>query len=83
MKLNFKGNYDYDQKLLLLKYSKTIKLFSSLDVIRAHYCTHQILSEDDCKTIRVALLGLIKYYLQREVTAKGKPFTLNFPEQNA
>ena len=61
-------------------YSNTItdkSIFFSLDVIRAHYCTHQILSEDDCKTIRVALLGLIKYYLQREVTAKGKPFTLN------
>ena len=32
-----------------------------LDVIRAHYCTHENLSPVDCKTIRVALLGEEKF----------------------
>ena len=46
-----------------------------LDVIRSHYCQENdelpnSLTSDDCKTIRVALFGLIKYFLQREVSAK-------------
>ena len=41
-----------------------------LDVIRSHYCENLDLLPEDCKTIRMALLGLIKYFLQREVSAK-------------
>jgi hypothetical protein len=41
-----------------------------LDVIRAHYCNNEGLSPEDSKTIRVALFGLVKYFLQREVTTK-------------
>ena len=41
-----------------------------LDVVRAHYSDNANISPDDCKTIRVALFGLIKYFLQREVSAK-------------
>ena len=42
-----------------------------LDVIRAHYCTHENLSPVDCKTIRVALLG--------EEKGGGKFQTSEFP----
>eukprot|EP00095_Tigriopus_kingsejongensis_P009861 snap_masked-scaffold853_size88743-processed-gene-0.4 protein:Tk09861 transcript:snap_masked-scaffold853_size88743-processed-gene-0.4-mRNA-1 annotation:"neurobeachin-like protein 1 isoform x3" len=41
-----------------------------LDVIRKHYVECDALSSEDCRTIRASLFGLIKYFLQREVTAK-------------
>ena len=41
-----------------------------LDVIRSQYCDNEHLNPEDSKTIRVALFGLIKFYLQREVSAK-------------
>ena len=41
-----------------------------LDVVRNHYCENLDLLPEDCKTIRVAIFGLIKYFLQREVSAK-------------
>ena len=42
-----------------------------LDVVRAHYAISPTsLSDDDCKTIRMSLFGLVKYFLQKEVTAK-------------
>lgn len=41
-----------------------------LDVVRKHYGDSDALSVEDCKTIRASLFGLIKYFLQREVTSK-------------
>ena len=41
-----------------------------MDVIRSQYCDNEHLNPEDSKTIRVALFGLIKFYLQREVSAK-------------
>ena len=49
-----------------------------LDVIRAHYCESTNLSIEDSKTIRVAIFGLIKYFLQREVSAKEALPLINF-----
>ena len=47
-----------------------------LDVIRAHYCSNDHLASDDCKTIRVALFGLIKFFLQREVSSSKEALPL-------
>ena len=41
-----------------------------LDVIRQHYTSCSFLSEEDGKTIRMSLFGLIKFFLQKDVTAK-------------
>ncbi len=47
-----------------------------LDVIRRHYAPVDAaedvskLSKEDCKTIRGSLLGLIKFFLQRDVTSR-------------
>jgi len=45
-----------------------------LDVMRRHYAPGSVvdnnLSEDDGKTIRGSLLGLIRFFLVRDVTAR-------------
>ena len=41
-----------------------------LDVIRQHYTSCSSLSEDDGKTIRMSLFGLIKFFMQKDITAK-------------
>ena len=42
-----------------------------LDLIRQHYSScSSVLSEDDEKTIRMSLFGLIKFFLQKDITAK-------------
>ncbi|KAJ9577825.1 hypothetical protein L9F63_025312, partial [Diploptera punctata] len=49
-----------------------------LDVIRQYYSTCAVLSSDDSKTIRVSLLGLIKYYMQKELNVKEVAAVLGF-----
>jgi hypothetical protein len=49
-----------------------------LDVIRVHYSTCPVLSKDDCKTIRGSLFGLVKFYLQKDVSSKDVLPIVNF-----
>lgn len=66
-------------------FRKTFGVQFLLDVVRTHYCDNSSLSAEDCKTIRVALFGLIKYFLQREVSAKDAipvvSFMLTFKQE--
>ena len=49
-----------------------------LDVIRVHYSTCPVLTKDDCKTIRGSLFGLVKFYLQKDVSSKDVLPIVNF-----
>ena len=49
-----------------------------LDVIRQYYSSCAVLSSDDSKTIRVSLLGLVKYYMQKELNVKEVAAVLGF-----
>ena len=51
-----------------------------LDVIRQHYAdsVSSVLSKEDNKTIRAAIIGLIKFFLQKEVNAKEVSSLINF-----
>jgi hypothetical protein len=49
-----------------------------LDVIRQYYAACELLSSDDSKTIRVSLLGLVKYYIQKELNFKEVAAILGF-----
>ena len=49
-----------------------------LDVIRVHYGSCPALSKDDSKTIRGALFGLVKFYLQKDVSSKDVLPIVNF-----
>lgn len=63
-----------DRKYFRKKYG--IQFF--LDVIRQYYPKAENLSLDDAKTIRVSLLGIIKYYLQKELNIKETTAILSF-----
>ncbi|XP_052847788.1 neurobeachin-like protein 1 isoform X5 [Drosophila gunungcola] len=41
-----------------------------LDVVRQYYSTPDSISDDDAKTIRATLFGIIRFYLQKEVNIK-------------
>ena len=41
-----------------------------LDVVRQHYTSCVSLSEEDGKTIRMSLFGLVKFFMQKDITAK-------------
>nr|NP_647869.3 uncharacterized protein Dmel_CG43367, isoform D [Drosophila melanogaster]AAF47858.3 uncharacterized protein Dmel_CG43367, isoform D [Drosophila melanogaster] len=41
-----------------------------LDVVRQYYSTPDSISDDDAKTIRATLFGIIKFYLQKDVNIK-------------
>jgi len=41
-----------------------------LDVVRQYYSTPDSITDDDAKTIRATLFGIIKFYLQKEVNIK-------------
>ncbi|WAR10788.1 NBEL1-like protein [Mya arenaria] len=41
-----------------------------LDVIRTFYSTSGGLSEEDSRTIRVSLMGLVKYFILKDITAQ-------------
>ncbi|XP_068150111.1 LOW QUALITY PROTEIN: neurobeachin-like protein 1 [Drosophila tropicalis] len=41
-----------------------------LDVVRQYYTTPENLSSDDAKTIRATLLGIVRFYLQKDVNIK-------------
>ena len=49
-----------------------------LDVIRQYYAACELLSSDDSKTIRMSLLSLVKYYMQKELNAKEVAAILGF-----
>ena len=51
-----------------------------LDVIRQHYTdsSTSVLSKEDKKTLRNAIFGLVKYFLQKEVNAKEVSALTNF-----
>jgi len=49
-----------------------------LDVIRQYYASCELLSSDDSKTIRVSLLSLVKYYMQKELNVKEVAAILGF-----
>ncbi|XP_069696226.1 neurobeachin-like protein 1 isoform X2 [Periplaneta americana] len=49
-----------------------------LDVIRQYYSSCELLSSEDSKTIRVSLLGLVKYYMQKELNVKEVSAILGF-----
>jgi hypothetical protein len=49
-----------------------------LDVIRQYYAACELLSSDDTRTVRVSLLGLVKYYIQKEPTFKEVAAILGF-----
>ena len=51
-----------------------------LDVIRQHYSNNSknSLSQEDNKTIRASLFGLIKFFLQKDVNAKEVNSITNF-----
>ena len=51
-----------------------------LDVVRQHYSenSNNVLSHEDCMTIRGALFGLVKFFLQKDVNAKEVSALLNF-----
>ena len=51
-----------------------------LDVIRQHYSDNsvKVLSNEDCITIRGALLGLVKFFIQKEVSAREINALINF-----
>lgn len=49
-----------------------------LDVLRQFYASPEYLSADDAKTIRISLLGIIKYYIQKEVNIKEVVALLSF-----
>lgn len=63
-----------DRKFFRKKYG--IQFF--LDTIRQFYAKLENLSLDDGKTIRVSLLGIIKYYLQKELSIKEVTAILSF-----
>jgi len=49
-----------------------------LDVIRQYYVSCELLSSDDSKTIRMSLLGLVKYYIQKELNIREVEAILGF-----
>jgi hypothetical protein len=49
-----------------------------LDVIRQYYSACEVLCSDDSKTVCVSLLGLVKYYLQKEPNFKEVAAILGF-----
>lgn len=49
-----------------------------LDTIRRHYASPDMVASDDRKAIRVSLLGLIKYYLQKECNVKELSAIMGF-----
>ena len=49
-----------------------------LDVVRVHYASCPALNKDDCKTIRASLFGLVKFYLQKDVSSKDVLPIVNF-----
>ena len=55
-----------------------------LDVIRQHYSDNsvKILSPEDCITIRGALLGLVKFFMQKEINAREVNAVINFMYTN-
>lgn len=63
-----------DRKYFRKKYG--IQFF--LDIIRQYYPKPENLSLDDAKTIRVSLLGIIKYYIQKEISVKEVTAILSF-----
>lgn len=63
-----------DRKYFRKKYG--IQFF--LDIIRQYYPKPENLSLDDAKTIRVSLLGIIKYYIQKEINVKEVTAILSF-----
>ncbi|XP_067013553.2 neurobeachin-like protein 1 [Anabrus simplex] len=63
-----------DRKYFRKKYG--IQFF--LDVIRRFYKNSIHLTEDESKTLRMSLLGLIKYYMQREINFKELSAILGF-----
>jgi hypothetical protein len=63
-----------DRKFFRKKYGISFLL----DVIRQYYATCELLNSDDSKTIRVSLLGLVKYYMQKELNVKEVEAILGF-----
>lgn len=49
-----------------------------LDAIRTHHNSSTEVSEKDNKTFRVSLLGLVKFYLQKECNIKELSALLGF-----
>ncbi|XP_063234189.1 neurobeachin-like protein 1 isoform X2 [Bacillus rossius redtenbacheri] len=49
-----------------------------LDVIRQHYAGSEVLTPEDTATIRVSLLALVRYYLQKELSVKDVSAVLSF-----
>lgn len=49
-----------------------------LDAIRTHHTSSTEVSEEENKTIRVSLLGLVKFYLQKECNIKELSALLGF-----
>ncbi|XP_052812655.1 neurobeachin-like protein 1 isoform X3 [Mya arenaria] len=49
-----------------------------LDVIRTFYSTSGGLSEEDSRTIRVSLMGLVKYFILKDITAQEMAAVLNY-----
>lgn len=49
-----------------------------LDVIRQYHSASEVLSSDDSKTICMSLLGLVKYYIQKEPNFKEIAAILGF-----
>lgn len=51
-------------------YRKKFGIQYFLDIIRQYYSTPENISADDAKTIRGTLLGIIRYYIQKDVNIK-------------
>lgn len=59
-------------------YRKKYGIQFLLDVIRQYYSSCKVLSAEDSKTIRISLLGLVKFYIQKELNVKELSSILGF-----
>lgn len=63
-----KGNINFFQQILFHRKKFGIQFF--LDVIRLYYTVADPLTEEDAQAVRVALLEIIKYYIQKDLNIK-------------
>lgn len=62
-------------KIIFILYRKKYGIQFFLDIIRQYYAKPDNLTEEDGKSVRLALLEIIKYYIQRELSIKEVCFS--------
>lgn len=62
--------------LFLFIFRKKYGIQFCLDIIRQYYAKPENLTEEDGKSVRLALLEIVKYYIQKEFSIKDVSFFL-------